>query len=67
MWEVIESDIENIEKRIMAMALLFQSIPEALMADFDRLKMKDTESIDDFVGKLSEILSKSAALGEEIE
>lgn len=71
----------------MAVALLFQSIPEALilqvgelptskqvweaiktrhvgaervkearfkilMSDFDRLKMKDTESIDDFGGKL---------------
>lgn len=29
--------------------------------------MKETESIDDFVGKLSEIISKSAALGEIIE
>ena len=101
-WEVIESDIENNEKSNMAMALLFQSIPEALilqvgeldtakkmweaiktrhvgadrvrearlqtlMADFDRLKMKDTESIDEFVGRISEISSKSAALGEEIE
>lgn len=77
----------------MAMALLFQSIPEALllqvgeldtakkvweaiktrhmgaervrearlqtlMAEFDRLKMKETETIDDFAGKLSEISSK---------
>lgn len=40
---------------------------QALMANFDRLKMKDTEKIDDFVGNLSEISSKSAALGEEIE
>lgn len=37
------------------------------MADFDRLKMKETEKIDDFVGKLTEISSKAAALGEEIE
>ena len=86
----------------MAIALLFQAIPEALvlqvgeldtakkvwdairmrhigaervkearlqtlMAEFDRLKMKDSENIDDFVGKLSEISSKSHALGEEIE
>lgn len=85
----------------MAIALLFQAIPEALvlqvgeldtakkvwdairmrhigaervkearlhtlMAEFDRLKMKDSENIDDFVGKLSEISSKSHALGEEI-
>lgn len=37
------------------------------MAEFDRLKMKDTETIDDFVGKLSEISSKAAALGDNIE
>ena len=37
------------------------------MVDFDRLKMKDTNKIDDFVGKLSELSSKSSALGEEIE
>ncbi|WZZ26643.1 hypothetical protein YC2023_010044 [Brassica napus] len=37
------------------------------MADFDRLKMKETESIDDFGRKLSEIASKSAALGVSIE
>lgn len=40
---------------------------QTLMADFDRLKMKETETIDDFVGKLSELSSKSMALGEEIE
>ena len=38
-----------------------------LMADFDRLKMKDGDTIDIFVGKLSEISSKSASLGEMIE
>lgn len=37
------------------------------MAEFDHLKMKDTEMIDNFVGKLSEISSKSSSLGEEIE
>ena len=40
---------------------------QTLMAEFDRLKMKDTEKIDEFAGKLSEILSKSFALGEEIK
>ncbi|XP_013607955.1 uncharacterized protein LOC106435070 [Brassica napus] len=40
---------------------------QTLMADFDRLKIKETESIDDFGGKLSEIASKSAALGVNIE
>lgn len=86
----------------MATALLFQSIPEALilqvgeldtaksvwdavkarhigaervrearlqtlMAEFDRLKMKVADTIDTFVGKLWEITSKSASLGEIIE
>ena len=101
-WEIVETEAEDDEKKNdMAMALLFQSIPESLilqvgelstakkvwdaikaryvgaervkearlqtlMADFDRLKMKDTKTIDEFVGKMSEISSKSAALGEEI-
>ena len=101
-WDVIEQETEEIEKNDMAIALIFQSIPEALvlqvgdidnakkvweaikarhigadrvkearlqtlMAEFDRLKMKDNDTIDNFVGKLSEIASKSSALGEIIE
>ncbi|XP_013601885.1 PREDICTED: uncharacterized protein LOC106309405 [Brassica oleracea var. oleracea] len=101
-WEVVETEGTDDEKNNMAVALIFQSIPEALilqvgdlnnakkvweairtrhvgaervrearlqtlMADFDRLKMKETETIDDFVGKLSELSSKSMALGEDIE
>ena len=37
---------------------------QTLMTEFERLKMKETDKIDDFVGKLTEISSKSAALGE---
>ncbi|KAG7564160.1 Integrase catalytic core [Arabidopsis suecica] len=101
-WDTVENSSEDEEKNDMAMALLFQSIPEALtlqvgklntakkvwesikskhlgaervkearlqtlMAEFDRLKMKDNETIDDFADKLSEISSKSASLGETIE
>ena len=40
---------------------------QTLMTEFDKLKMKETEKIDDFADKLSEISSKSSALGEEIE
>ena len=100
-WEIVETEAEDDGKNDMAMALLFQSMPESLilqvgelstakkvwdaikaryvgaervkearlqtlMADFDRLKMKDTKTIDEFVGKMSEISSKSAVLGEEI-
>ncbi|XP_022562478.1 uncharacterized protein LOC111208054 [Brassica napus] len=101
-WSIIETATEEDDKNDMAIALLFQAIPETLvlqvgeldtakkvwdaiknrhvgaervkearlrtlMAEFDRLKMKDTEKIDDFAGKLSEISSKSFALGEEIK
>ena len=101
-WEVIETESADGDKNDMATALLFQSIPEALilevgeldtakkvwdaiklrnmgaervndarlktlMAKFDRLKMKDSDNIDDFAGKLSELSSKSAALGANIE
>lgn len=101
-WDIIEIEAVDQKKINMAMALLFQSIPEVLilqvgeldtakkvweaiktrhlgaervkearlqtlMSEFDRLTMKDTETIDDFAGKLAEISSKSAALGEEIE
>lgn len=101
-WEVVETESDNIKKNNIATALLFQSIPESLIlqvgelntankvweaikarhmgadrvrearlqtlsAEFDRLKMKEADTIDDFVGKLSEISSKSAALGESIE
>ncbi|XP_048625982.1 uncharacterized protein LOC106355391 isoform X1 [Brassica napus] len=40
---------------------------QTLMTEFDRLNMKETESIDDFGGKLSELASKSSALGVNIE
>ncbi|KAL1189088.1 Retrovirus-related Pol polyprotein from transposon TNT 1-94 [Cardamine amara subsp. amara] len=104
-WDIIETDSvepDANEKNNMAIAWLFQSIPETLilqvgeldtsnkvwtaikarhvgaervkearlqtlMSEFDRLKMKDTETIDEFVGKLSEILSKSAALETTME
>lgn len=100
-WE-IETESDNMKKNNMAMALLFQSIPEALIlqvgeletakqvweaiksrhmgadrvrearlqtlsSEFERLRMKETDTIDEFVGKLGEISSKSAALGEIIE
>lgn len=37
------------------------------MADFDKLKLKEEDSIDTFIGKLTEISSKSASQGENIE
>lgn len=101
-WDIIETEGADEEKTNMAMALLVQSIPEALvlqvgeldtakkvweavksrhvgadrvkearlqtlMEEFDRLKMKDNETIDEFSGRISEISAKSSALGEDIE
>ncbi|XP_048615900.1 uncharacterized protein LOC125588544 [Brassica napus] len=40
---------------------------QTLMAEFDRLRMKDEEKVDDLAGRISEISSKSTALGESIE
>ncbi|XP_024006397.1 uncharacterized protein LOC112082915 [Eutrema salsugineum] len=40
---------------------------QTLKAEFDRIKMKETDTIDDLVGKLSELSKKSAALGENID
>ena len=95
---MIEKETDETDKNDMAVALIFQSIPEALilqvsdldnvkkvweaiksrhmgagrvkearlqtlMAEFERLKMKESDTIDNFVGKLSEMTSKSAALG----
>lgn len=37
------------------------------MTEFDRLRMKDDETIDEFGGKIAEISSKSSALGVIIE
>ena len=101
-WETIDPGSKHEEKNNTAIALLFQSIPEALtlqlgeldtskvvweaiqarhvgaervrearlqtlMAKFDRLKMKESDTIDTFVSKLSELSSKSASLGKIIE
>ncbi|XP_024016104.1 uncharacterized protein LOC112089267 [Eutrema salsugineum] len=101
-WEAIDPGTTEGDKDNLARALLFQSIPKALilqvgnldtskavweaiktvnmgadrvkevrlqtlMADFDRIKMKETYTTDDFVGKLSELSTKSAALGETIK
>lgn len=40
---------------------------QTLMAEFTRMKMKESDTVDSFAGKLSELSSKSAALGEIID
>ncbi|XP_076925318.1 uncharacterized protein LOC143588099 [Bidens hawaiensis] len=101
-WDSINSGVPDEDKNDMAMALLFQSIPETLIMqigdqetakamwdsiktrhlgaervrearlqtlsmEFDNMKMNESDSIDNFAGKLSSIASKSAALDEVID
>ena len=40
---------------------------QTLMTEFDRIKMKDGDTVDMFSGKLSEIAVEAASLGEVIE
>ncbi|CAA7021060.1 unnamed protein product [Microthlaspi erraticum] len=40
---------------------------QTLNGDFERLKMKDTDTVEYFAGKLTEIASKSASLGQVME
>ena len=56
-----------IKKRHMGADRVKEASLQTLMADFDRKKMKETDSIDNFVGRLSELSSKSAVLRETIE
>ena len=58
---------EAIKMRHMGADRVKEARLQTLTADFDRLKMKESDSIDTFVGKLSELASKSASLGEIIE
>ncbi|XP_076899737.1 uncharacterized protein LOC143553680 [Bidens hawaiensis] len=100
--DTINSGVSDEDKNDMAMALLFQSIPETLIMqigdretakamwdsiktrhfgakrvreariqtlsmEFDIMKMNESNSIDNFAGKLSSIASKSVALGEVVD
>ncbi|CAA7037482.1 unnamed protein product [Microthlaspi erraticum] len=58
---------DAIKARHMGAERVREARLQTLMAEFDRPKMKTTDTIDDFSGKLSEISSKSAALGKTIE
>ena len=58
---------EAIKTRHMGADRVKEARLQTLAAEFNRLKMKETDSIDEFVGKLSELSTKSASLGEDIE
>ncbi|KAG7599886.1 Zinc finger CCHC-type [Arabidopsis suecica] len=40
---------------------------QTLMGEFERIRMKETDKIDDFAGKLSELSTKAADLGNNFE
>ncbi|XP_013722901.1 uncharacterized protein LOC106426709 [Brassica napus] len=58
---------DAIKSRHMGADRVREARLQTLMAEFERLKMKDSDTIDEFVGKLSKIVAKSTALGENIE
>ncbi|XP_076902375.1 uncharacterized protein LOC143557108 [Bidens hawaiensis] len=101
-WDTIDPGATDDDKNNIAIALIYQSIPEAtimqvgnldsakeiwnviktrnlgadrvkearlqtLMNEFDGMRMKETETIDEFVAKLSCTASKAASLEEMIE
>lgn len=102
-WDALEpkGDVD-INKNTMAIAYLFQALPEQLVlqvahhtnasdiwedlkarfvgadrvkearlqtleSEFESLKMKDSESLDDFTGKISQLVSQANNLGSTIE
>ncbi|KAL7598113.1 hypothetical protein Lser_V15G24534 [Lactuca serriola] len=58
---------DAIKARHMGADCVKEARLQTLMAEFDGLKMYDSESIDDFAGRLSGLASKSASLGELID
>ncbi|XP_013601324.1 PREDICTED: uncharacterized protein LOC106308748 [Brassica oleracea var. oleracea] len=99
---LVDEDEDDQKKNDVAIALLFQSVPETLilqvgeqtaskkiwntiksrhigadrvrearlqtlMTEFDRLKMDYSDTVDDFVGKISGLSSKATSLEENIE
>ncbi|XP_042755735.1 uncharacterized protein LOC122196652 [Lactuca sativa] len=58
---------ESIKARYVGADRVKEARLQTLNAEFDRLKMQESETIDSYAGKLSGIASKSAALGETID
>lgn len=65
--ETSKAVCDSIKARNLGADRVKEARLQTLLAEFDRLKMKENDTIDDFVGKLSEITTKSASLGENIE
>lgn len=57
---------ETIQARHVGADRVKEARLQTLDSEFDRLRMRDNETLDEFVGKLSGLASKSAALGRII-
>ncbi|KAD7117389.1 hypothetical protein E3N88_04657 [Mikania micrantha] len=81
-WEAIDPGVDiDQKKNSLAIAYLYQAIPEEtcvtnrvqqarlglLQTEFEALKMKEGETIEEFAGQIGEIVSKTNSLGGEIE
>lgn len=58
---------ETVKSRNLGAERLKEARFKTLMNESERLKMKDSDSIDAFSGKISELASKSEALGQSLE
>ncbi|KAG7578674.1 Integrase catalytic core [Arabidopsis thaliana x Arabidopsis arenosa] len=65
--ETSKSVWESIKTKHVGAERVKEARLQTLMAEFDRIKMKETDTIDDFAGRLAEISTKSSALGVKIE
>ncbi|XP_009115282.1 uncharacterized protein LOC103840530 [Brassica rapa] len=58
---------EAVKSRNLGVECVKETRLQTLMNAFKRLRMKDTDSIDIFTGKISELASKSTALGQTLK
>ncbi|KAK9063254.1 hypothetical protein SSX86_017124 [Deinandra increscens subsp. villosa] len=56
-----------IKSRFIGVEILKKARLQTIKSEYEALRMKDTETIDDFVARLSAISSKVSELGEQIE
>ena len=58
---------EAIKTRNLGAERVKEARLQTLMNEFDRLRMNDSDTVDTFSGKISEISSKAASLGQSID
>lgn len=58
---------EAIKSRHLGADRVKEARLQTLMTEFDRLKMNDSDSVDDFAGRISGLASKATSLGEVLD